>query len=179
MARSKRGRPRKAGERHPGGKLSQSPGPTPEMIARREELAGAGNGMHERAGTIIGCLWLRGLLGPRDIAERRYQAGMRLAADWRRYEVMIEAPPRTPLSRDGVGPRPDVDPEQYERAKRAFDGAIKAAESAGSKTHVWEWLEGVLMDSMITEFRGPRPSPVLVAALDALADYYGLDKMTG
>src|SRR4029077_10383467 len=66
------GRPKKAGRRHPGGRLDRNIPPPDEVLDQRARLVGKDNARDQRAGYPLGILSLRGILLATD-----YAAGMR------------------------------------------------------------------------------------------------------
>jgi len=66
------GRPKKAGPRHPGGRLCQNIAPPAEVLEQRARMVGEANERDQRAGYPLGILALKGLLQRAD-----HSAGMR------------------------------------------------------------------------------------------------------
>lgn len=115
----KGGRGKKAGDRHPCGKLVQrkeGDAMTKEFLQRRADLVGEDNVRHQSAGVPLGQMRLAGR-----ITERQYRAGQDLERKWRQWAMLVDAPRRdapavggrlpTRLADDSVRRWTDLDAE--------------------------------------------------------------------
>lgn len=140
--RRRAGRPRKDAPRYPSGKLRQAPaaGPTDELMAKRAELVGTNYATHPDAGWLVGILYLRGELHPKDgtpdaddIARNRRDAAERFVRLSNQHSRLIGAPqiPSAvdPLQTPGTD-YPD-DPAFYARIRAEWHASIDALMAAG------------------------------------------------
>jgi hypothetical protein len=124
------GRPRAAGERHPGGKIKRRDegdmrAPT---LWRRIKDGAVKGGAHPYAGTVLGRLSIFGLL-----ADAEVEAGFRVAEIVGRYERVSGAPRRTcasPAYEQGFGFSLDVTMLADTNLARRFERRVRQARRA-------------------------------------------------
>lgn len=186
---AKRGRPRKAGNREPSGRLSRAA----ERVIPREVLEQRARAVgvnltearervmrDQRLGTALGVLWMRGKEGKPGIDERQYRAGESLASLWRQWAAMAACPPRTSLNGDGSsGGNLEADVERWERIDASFKRIRMAVWALPAGVPAWRLIEKVVMDDTVPEALNERTPSVWFAvreALDEIARHFRIPK---
>ena len=181
MAKAKKGGPKKKqGERYPCGKLKEGSNVSEFALQRRAEAAGITTeeaSKRPEAGYALGQLLTR-----RVITVRQHDAGMAYRAAWLRWASLAGLPPHEVMQKGSGAQRPDVDPEQWEKAKTAFAESTKAIFRCEQSRLVWAAVESVVMDDVLPPLLEARWVAVaaLNAGLSALAGYYKMpDRLAG
>jgi uncharacterized DUF497 family protein len=180
-AKVRKGGPKKkAGDRYPGGKLKEGSNVSEFALQRRAEAAGVSTEDARKrmeAGYALGQLMTR-----RVITVRQHDAGMAYRAAWMRWASLAGLPPHEVMQKGSGAQRPDVDPEQWEKAKAAFSESTKAIFRCEQPRLVWAAVESVVMDDVLPPMMESRWIAVAAinAGLSALAAYYKMpDRLAG
>jgi hypothetical protein len=173
MAKVKKGGPKKkAGERYTCGKLKEGNVVSEFALQRRAEAAGITT--EEAAKRMEAGYALGQLLTRRVITVRQHDAGMAYRAAWLRWASLAGLPPHEVTKKGSGAQRPDVDPEQWDKAKTAFAESTAAIMRCEQSRLVWSAVESVVMDDVLPPLMETRWVAVaaLNAGLSALASYY-------
>jgi len=138
------------------------------------------NAMSKEAGSVIGQLMLAGV-----ISERQHEAGLRLYTAWSKWQRMAEMPARNAKISGysemmAPGPRPDVDPEAWAKARGRYEGARGAVGNALA----WAAVDSLVIDGVIPNRvlaggeLGARCLAAMLSGLDSLVRYFGVQRET-
>ena len=179
MAKMKRGgKPKKSGERYPCGKLKQEEVIPMEAKQRRAEMAGVTAEeavKRPEAGYALGQLLMR-----RVITMQEHDAGLAYRAAWLRWASMAGIAPHEVTQRSAAAQRPDVSPDDWDRAKNAFADSTREIMRCEQSRLVWTGIESVVMDNVLPQLMETRWVAVaaLRAGLAALARHYKIPDRT-